>query len=95
MITCFCNPDSLLASIRHSFGGGSPFLYLFLYSLCVPVGKAGCNLIVGLVLTKKLDLVGKGLWIVFKSSHDHMYDYRELDMGRPDLYDIALSNVDA
>ena len=88
------DPNSPLVPRRPTIGGGPPFsCFAFLSSLCVPVGKAGCTLLGGLVSRENLTVLGMEFVIVRKSSQDHGYTGTLLDVSHPDLDDIALSTI--
>ena len=83
----WCPDDRLLEE-------GTQFSCLvFSLSTCLPVKRAGCTLLGGLVSREKLTVLGMGLVIVRKSSHDHGYTGRLLDVSHPDLNEIALSTM--
>ena len=79
---------------RPTIGGGTSFPCLvFPSSPCVPVGRAGCTLLGGLVSIEYLAVLGMGFVIARKPSHDHGYTFRLLDVSRLDLNEIALSTM--
>ena len=55
---------------RPTIGGGTPFPCLIPSSPCVPIGRAGCTLLVGLLSMLHLTVFGTGV-IACKSTHDH------------------------
>uniref|UniRef100_M4BSQ4 Uncharacterized protein n=1 Tax=Hyaloperonospora arabidopsidis (strain Emoy2) TaxID=559515 RepID=M4BSQ4_HYAAE len=89
-----CDDESTLAPRLPTIGGGTPFPCLvFPSSPCVPVGRAGCTLLGGLVSRDNLTVLGMGFVIARKPSHDHGYTCRLLDVSHPDLNEIALSTM--
>ena len=60
----------------------------------VPVGGSGCTLPGGLEAMPSLTVVGIGA-VAWKPSHDSGCICKVLGTSHVDLYEIALSNVDA
>ena len=84
--------NSSLVPRRPTNGGGTSLPCRCIPSSpCVPVGRAGCTLLGGLVLRENLTVSGMGFVIVWKSSHDHGYTGGLLDVSHPYLNEIALS----
>ena len=59
----------------------------------LPVGRACCTLLRGIVSRENSAVLGMGFVIARKPSHDHGYTCRLLDVSHLDLNEIALSTM--